>query len=547
MDDKRSMKEKGKFTIDELVLCYEPDPMKAKVLYDAKVLDIDLTKDDKGKKVNEYYIHFQGWNKSWDRWILEDKILKDNEASRGMQSKLLKEAIKPKKRKRKITKGENSNGPSEEKEESDKQTPEVEEEIKVIQLPPVSLDIPKVLANKLEDDCYNIKRKKKLIHLPRTPSVATILSDYYEHRKKIIKKPEEKDTSLTIVEELIDGLTTYFNFYLNTLLLYNFEREQYLKFFPLQKPPPHLIALHTATPPVTPLLSPKLSSIVAMEKATTSKESSRSNSRSSSFSEDAPLSLVGEKVVPRPRGRPSRRKSNIEQDSAKRKRTDSGSSKTPLSPMSPVDPPTPLRENSSERPTKRETRSLRQNSLSRSQEVKEEMIKTEIKIEQKESTDEQGSGSASRLRRSTRVPKIINTPPPPSPSAPALKRIIDDSIQPWSLPPKNNEVAKEEPQPDLLKPLTVQTDMPHPPVQPHSKDHSFMMYPIGTDKKTTPMLVYGPEHFLRLFVKLPVLLASSSIEQPKLSVILRNVSKLLDYLSTRLDLFDESVYSESVL
>lgn len=37
MDDKRSMKEKGKFTIDELVLCYEPDPMKAKVLYDAKV------------------------------------------------------------------------------------------------------------------------------------------------------------------------------------------------------------------------------------------------------------------------------------------------------------------------------------------------------------------------------------------------------------------------------------------------------------------------------------------------------------------------------
>ena len=36
------------------------------------------------------------------------------------------------------------------------------EEVKVIQLPPVSLDIPKVLANKLEDDCYNIKRRKKV-------------------------------------------------------------------------------------------------------------------------------------------------------------------------------------------------------------------------------------------------------------------------------------------------------------------------------------------------------------------------------------------------
>ena len=31
--------------------------------YHFKVLDIDLTKDDKGRKVYEYYIHFQGWNK----------------------------------------------------------------------------------------------------------------------------------------------------------------------------------------------------------------------------------------------------------------------------------------------------------------------------------------------------------------------------------------------------------------------------------------------------------------------------------------------------
>jgi len=36
MDDKK-LKEKGKFAVNEMVLCYEPDLLKAKMLYDAKV------------------------------------------------------------------------------------------------------------------------------------------------------------------------------------------------------------------------------------------------------------------------------------------------------------------------------------------------------------------------------------------------------------------------------------------------------------------------------------------------------------------------------
>ena len=32
------------------------------------------------------------------------------------------------------------------------------------QLPRITLDIPKPLATRLEDDCYNIKRKKKVSH-----------------------------------------------------------------------------------------------------------------------------------------------------------------------------------------------------------------------------------------------------------------------------------------------------------------------------------------------------------------------------------------------
>jgi len=51
----------------------------------------------------------------------------------------------------------------------------------------------------------------------------------------------------------------------------------------------------------------------------------------------------------------------------------------------------------------------------------------------------------------------------------------------------------------MLKPLTVQTDLSSLQTQPLSKDHSFMMYPLGREKTKTPIDVYGPEHFLRLF------------------------------------------------
>lgn len=43
-----------------IVLCYEPDVTKAKVLYDSKVVEIVEEKDRKGRRSVEYLIHFQG-------------------------------------------------------------------------------------------------------------------------------------------------------------------------------------------------------------------------------------------------------------------------------------------------------------------------------------------------------------------------------------------------------------------------------------------------------------------------------------------------------
>lgn len=83
---------KFKFSEGEKVLCYEPDPTKAKVLYDSKVLEVKVTKDQRGRKSIEFLIHFQGWNSSWDRCVTEDFVLKDTEENRQLQRDLAQKA-----------------------------------------------------------------------------------------------------------------------------------------------------------------------------------------------------------------------------------------------------------------------------------------------------------------------------------------------------------------------------------------------------------------------------------------------------------------------
>ncbi|XP_066584233.1 MSL complex subunit 3 [Prorops nasuta] len=83
---------KFKFCDGEKVLCYEPDPTKAKVLYDSKVLDVIVNKDQRGRKAVEYLIHFQGWNSSWDRCVTEEYVLKDTEENRQLQRDLAQKA-----------------------------------------------------------------------------------------------------------------------------------------------------------------------------------------------------------------------------------------------------------------------------------------------------------------------------------------------------------------------------------------------------------------------------------------------------------------------
>ncbi|XDV14331.1 hypothetical protein PO909_014602, partial [Leuciscus waleckii] len=45
----------------------------------------------------------------------------------------------------------------------------------------INIDIPDVLKKKLEDDCYYINKRKKLVKLPCLMNVVNILESYVKH------------------------------------------------------------------------------------------------------------------------------------------------------------------------------------------------------------------------------------------------------------------------------------------------------------------------------------------------------------------------------
>ncbi|XP_058631275.1 male-specific lethal 3 homolog isoform X4 [Onychostoma macrolepis] len=215
---------KFKFHKGEKVLCFEPDPSKAKVLYDAKVVDIATVKDETGKRVPKYLIHFNGWNRSWDRWAAEDHVLRDSDNNRKLQRKLARKALarmrkKGWKKRRCRLPGVNpilKSLTEEEKEKSDdaslispsddsdedisdqeslksesasseemnsmreEQEPQTKRESEDKSIT-VNIDIPDVLKKKLEDDCYYINKRKKLVKLPCLMNIVNILESYVKH------------------------------------------------------------------------------------------------------------------------------------------------------------------------------------------------------------------------------------------------------------------------------------------------------------------------------------------------------------------------------
>ncbi|KAH9487880.1 hypothetical protein Btru_068381 [Bulinus truncatus] len=253
------------YDIGEIVLCFEPDATKARVLYDAKVVEQRQIKDASGKKKPAYVVHFQGWNSSWDRQVGEHYLLRNTDENRELMRKLAETAKKfsrkNSQRRRKInailheafggappefdvlTESEDS----EEESDSGKKLGKTKtgQERKRQKSNSVEYEIPDTLKIQLEDDYNLINKKNKLTQIPAKPCVVEILESFMktfcvnylcdpsggrEKTRTSSSKHTLKctpDKCISLCKEFVDSLRIIFDFTLPIILLYAAEQQQY--------------------------------------------------------------------------------------------------------------------------------------------------------------------------------------------------------------------------------------------------------------------------------------------------------------------------------
>ena len=82
----------------------QPDPTKARVLYESRILERCVGRNSQGRLRPEYKIHFQGWSRTWDRNVSERLLLADTQPNRKLMSKLheVAKALRKNRRKKHI-------------------------------------------------------------------------------------------------------------------------------------------------------------------------------------------------------------------------------------------------------------------------------------------------------------------------------------------------------------------------------------------------------------------------------------------------------------
>eukprot|EP00112_Aurelia_sp_Birch-Aquarium-sp1_P006829 Seg1746.7 transcript_id=Seg1746.7/GoldUCD/mRNA.D3Y31 product="Mortality factor 4-like protein 2" protein_id=Seg1746.7/GoldUCD/D3Y31 len=82
----------------------------------------------------------------------------------------------------------------------------------------------------------------------------------------------------------------------------------------------------------------------------------------------------------------------------------------------------------------------------------------------------------------------------------------------------------------------------------HPQESSLIPFPLSHPDAKCPVEIYGAEHLLRLFVKLPSLLSRTDLDRKKLSMLVQYLEIFLKYLAENANyLFDSDAYSESVI
>ncbi|KAM8980358.1 mortality factor 4-like protein 1 isoform 1-T2 [Sarcophilus harrisii] len=265
---------KPAFQEGERVLCFH-----GPLLYEAKCLQV--VPEDKQVR---YLIHYSGWNKNWDEWVPESRILRHSEANLQKQRDLQRAnqeqrargaaqgrrvgaaaslqqqqqnvetlfqniRITPstssatatwevpgrqtRKSKQKTGPGKGSGGgagtspargaPQPLQRRRTRGHPSSREEAASSTHAEARVQIPEELKPLLVQDWDLISQKRQLFTLPANKNVDSILEEYVACKKACGKG----DNTEYAAEEMVNGIRAHFNVLLGTQLLYEFERPQY--------------------------------------------------------------------------------------------------------------------------------------------------------------------------------------------------------------------------------------------------------------------------------------------------------------------------------
>lgn len=234
------------FRLNERVLCFH-----GPLLYEAKVLKFrDGSGEGDVESVEElgspspegqyYLVHYKGWKNSWDDWVPEDRVLKWTDENLKTQKELKDATVAATAPKKKLTDKKKDtqkldddirNGSAAKESPAPPGRPtkrgremELDKEEDFMKRTEVKINVPDTLKAQLVDDWENVTKNHQLVPLPRTLTVKSLLTSFKESLPK--KRPGSAE--FDILEEILAGIRLYFDRSLGNILLYRFERQQYL-------------------------------------------------------------------------------------------------------------------------------------------------------------------------------------------------------------------------------------------------------------------------------------------------------------------------------
>ncbi|KAL3670785.1 hypothetical protein V7S43_003971 [Phytophthora oleae] len=222
------------------------------MIYDAKVQKVDNgqgVEEAPGARGNptsntQYYLHYQGWAKKWDEWVRHDRVLEDTPTNRGLQKKAKEDVAKAKKEKRLAKKKKISSAgvdaPSSRKSPFKRLKRSTENDYEEFPGPEgnnedgtsakqINIQMPFSLKKQLVEDWKNVTHAPhKLVPLPRKPNVSQIIKTYLEFKKSKVHDGEaSEEKEYKNIEGIMEGVQSYFDRALSSILLYRMERRQY--------------------------------------------------------------------------------------------------------------------------------------------------------------------------------------------------------------------------------------------------------------------------------------------------------------------------------